>query len=308
MPRPVNAYFYDERAPGDTTARGFGVRGCRPTTTRTPDLTGAAGSDQDRRHGHVRFGVALGQSTGGEQPLVGMLDVTAGGGYVFATAAEGGARLVIDGNLLDHLVDRADGGQHRSCSVVREPDQWETPDHARVPHHRGGGADPVALDCWGNGTCANATTAIPSSARSAGLAQPDLADHLRIDLEREARSVCRSTHFTPSDADGCPTIPRRTWTGQRLISTYTYDTYGRMTQRVLPKGNASKTISSTSPTQGDLSGGTVAGYTVSYDYYVGFGCRVNGDRAAVSQAGRSSVYRRASRRSGSPRRQRCTTR
>src|SRR5581483_12389597 len=48
-----------------------------------------------------------------------------------------------------------------------------------------------------------------------------------------------------------------------LITSYTYDAYGRLTQKVMPKGNLGRTIA----TDGVLSGTADTTYATAYTYY-----------------------------------------
>lgn len=48
-----------------------------------------------------------------------------------------------------------------------------------------------------------------------------------------------------------------------LITSYSYDAFGHMTSKVMPKGNATRSINSS----GDLTGSATSGYETSWDYY-----------------------------------------
>src|SRR5204863_3811475 len=71
------------------------------------------------------------------------------------------------------------------------------------------------------------------------------------------------SHY-PSPQSGLPDyVQAKLSNGSNVVTSFAYDSYGRITQKVMPKGNASATID----TSGVLSGTPDSNYVTSWTYY-----------------------------------------
>ena len=266
LPRPETKYFYDERAPGNGSTAGPALEGLQAFYYKNADLTGRPEAIQNDANVDFDWTVTGPAALGGQKTNIGVrwsgiLTVPAQADYVFATKAEAGTRLVVDGApLIDKWTGQAfatpqcsplvnlKAGKHR---ITLEYHQTTTTD-TRVQ---------LLWSAGGSASCANATTVIPSSSLA-----PDWQNQTstitfdssqsgsgsRLAFSHFANPGSRQPDYTVADS-----------TGARLISSFSYDSFGRPTQRVTPKGNANRTIDS----NGNLSGTVVSGFDVSYGYY-----------------------------------------
>jgi RHS repeat-associated protein len=266
LPRPETKYFYDERAPGNGLAAGTALEGLQAFYYKNADLTGRPEAIQNDANVNFDWTVTGPAALGGQKTNIGVrwtgiLTVPAQADYVLATKAEAGTRLVIDGTpLIDKWTGQASATPQCSPLVnLKAGKHWIT-----LEYHQTTTTDTRVQLLWtagGSATCANATTVVPSSA-------------LTPDWQNKTSTITQGSSTTGSgprlafshfDKPGSrqPDYGVADTTGARLISVFTYDSFGRPTLRVTPKGNANRTIAA----NGDLTGSVVNGYDVSYGYY-----------------------------------------
>jgi len=179
----------------------------------------------------------------------GYLKVETEGDYTFATIADDGTRLTVDGTLaIDHWVDQP---------ATRVASQ---------PIHLVAGLHKLALEYYENQTLASVE--LRWSCTCGISEQVIAAASLRPAWFNQTSSVSPAgrtgfSHFPdPANARSDYTLSRPL-DGTNLISSFTYDAYGRVTKKVMPKGNASRTIDA----NGNLQGLPDTTYATTYVYY-----------------------------------------
>jgi RHS repeat-associated protein len=277
LPRPTTSYRYDEATPGDGTAPGSPLQGMQAAYYANPDLTGApAAVENDAASGGISFNwspagpAALGgQTTGISVRWTGILNVTGAADYVFATIADGGTRLTVDGQ---QLIDNWSGQTtaNPACSPVVKA--FAAGRHRiTLEYHETTGLASVKL-LWSAGAadpaCASAATVIPSSALTPGwLNQTSTVTNAS---DNGAGTRLSFSHFpdAPSPNSGVashnPDYTVADATGAKLITSYAYDSFGRPTLKTMPKGNADRTVGA----DGTLSAGPAKpGFDTTNSYY-----------------------------------------
>jgi YD repeat-containing protein len=257
--RPVTSSRYDETAIGTAQARGPSLTGLRASYYENTALAGRATTIENDPN--VDFSWASGPPALAADGVThnfsvrwsGDLVVTSPGSYTFSTPTTyAGTRLVIDG--------------------TQAINNWASPFGATTsqPILLGAGLHSLALEYfddtasttpqvhlhWACTSCspAIADTVIPTTSLLPGWFN-------KTSTVSPAGRLSFS-HFA-NPATGDPDYNLVQVGGSNLITTYTYDTYGRILQQVMPKGNASRTIDS----QGNLSGTPDTTYATTYAYY-----------------------------------------
>jgi RHS repeat-associated protein len=266
LPRPLTKHFYDEQAPGNGTNPGTALQGLQAFYYKNPDLTGRPDAIQNDANVDFNWTGSGPAALGGQKTNIGVrwtgiLTVPAQADYVLATRAEAGTRLAIDGSpLIDKWTGQAFATPECSPLINLKAGKHRI----TLEYHQLTTTDTRVQLLWTNGgtaTCSNATTVVAPSAVA-----PDWQNQTstitygssttgsanRLAFSHYAQPATRQPDYTVADT-----------TGARLISSYSYDAFGRPTQRITPKGNANRTIAG----NGDLTGSAVSGYEVSYAHY-----------------------------------------
>lgn len=266
LPRPETTHFYDERAPGNGTTAGPALEGLQAFYYKNSDLTGRPEVIQNDATVNFDWTTTGPAALGGQKTNIGVrwtgiLSVGAQADYVFATKAEAGTRLVVDGAP---LIDKWTGQAFATpqCSPLVNLKQGKH--RITLEYHQTTSTDTRVQLLWsagGTASCANATTVVPSSSLVPGWQNQTST----ITFDSTQAGTGRRLAFSHFAAPGSrqPDYTVADTTGAKLISSSSYDSFGRPTQRVTPKGNATRTID----TAGTLSGSVVSGYDVGYGYY-----------------------------------------
>jgi RHS repeat-associated protein len=179
----------------------------------------------------------------------GYLKVASEGDYTFATYADDGTRLTIDGSAaINNWVAQS---ATQICSQ---------------PLHLTGGLHKLVLEYFEGLGTANVT--LKWSGAGCGTVQAIPATALRPAWFNQTSSVSPAgrtgfSHFpNPANARSDYSLSRLL-DGTNLITSFSYDAYGRVTQKVMPKGNADRTIDA----NGTLQGSPDTTFATTYTYY-----------------------------------------
>jgi RHS repeat-associated protein len=298
--RPVTTYRYDETKAGTSSTSGPVLQGLQGEYFDNINLAGRPKLRQTDSSVDFNWGsggpTGLGVSDNFSVRWIGTITLPSGGAYTFSVRSDEGARLVV-GRLvqIDNWHDQtvttvsSPGFTYLAGTYKIELDYYEHTGPAEV-HLR-----------WACSTCSPAISdqVVPSSA-------------LQPAWENQTSTVTPSgrvafSHFA-DPRSGQPDYSLVTLAdGTKLITSYSYDSHGRLTEKVMPKGNASSTIDS----GGNLSGTPDSNYLTDYTYYgasdtaappstCGGGSAVNQGgqletRSVAGLTGQTSVYDSAGR-------------
>jgi RHS repeat-associated protein len=257
--RPTMSYRYDEKTVGTSSTPGPERQGLRGQYFPNVNIAGRATTD--RNDPSVDFDWATGGPDAGvgtanfSARFTGDLIAPSDGDYVFSTYSDSGTILVIDG------IEAIDDWSNKTFSLSTQASQ---------PIHLTAGDHLIELDyfegltaashlhlLWSCATCATPITTqiVPASALAPGYQdQTSVVDPLgRIAFTHYANPAKANPDYTlaqPGD-------------GSKLITSFTYNSYGQVIQTVMPKGNLGRTINA----DGSLSGGLDTTYATDYSYY-----------------------------------------
>jgi RHS repeat-associated protein len=254
--RPVTTYRYDETKAGTSSTSGPVLQGLQGEYFDNINLAGRPKLRETDSTVDFSWGTGgptgLGVSDNFSVRWIGTITLPSGGAYTFSVRSDEGARLVV-GRLvqMDNWHDQtvatvsSPGFTYLAGTYKIELDYYEHTGPAEV-HLR-----------WACSTCSPSISdqVVPSSA-------------LQPAWENQTSTVSPSgrvafNHFA-DPTSGKPDYSLATLSdGTKLITSYSYDSHGRITQKVMPKGNASSTIDSS----GNLSGTPDSNYLTNYTYY-----------------------------------------
>jgi YD repeat-containing protein len=285
--RPTTGYRYDEKKIGTTSTPGAALEGLQAAYYDNINLAGRPKLRQTDANVDFNWGTsgpsALGTTVDNfSARFSGNLSVTTTGAYTFSTVSDEGTRLTIDGTVaIDNWTDQTvttKTSQAISLTAGLHKISLEYYEHT--------GSAEVHLK-WSCAACSPviSTQIIPTSAlRPAWLNTTSAVSPLG--------NVVFS-HFLAPDAGAADYTQATLANGTSVITSYSYDSYGRITQKVMPMGNTSATID----TDGNLQGTTDAKYITTWDYYglteTAAPPTACGGGSAVNQAGQlktKSVY------------------
>lgn len=257
LARPVSSNRYDEQQIGTVSTPGAALEGLQASYYENVNLAGRAKVRQTDTTVDFSWGAggpsALpGVSDNLSVRWVGNLIVPATGNYTFSTNADDGTRLTIDRQqLIDNWVEQPlTAVNSRSVTLAAGAHKIV------LEYFEATGAAQVQLR-WSCLTCSPSVPmqTIPASAlRPAWLNQTSTVSPL---------GKLAFSHFADPAAMRSDYSLVRLGDGTNVITSYGYDTYGRVTQKVMPKGNASRTIDA----QGELQGSPDPTYATTWSYH-----------------------------------------
>lgn len=258
LSRPITQYRYDEILPGTSSTAGTALQGLQASYYTSTNLSGRPAKRENDPN--VDFAWANGPSNLGHPTSFsvlwrGNLISTQAGDYTFTTTSYAGhsVTLTIDGLQAIRNV----GSSATATAATAQPIHLSAGVHALTLAYLAP-TQPAGIHlAYACATCANpiASTVIPAS-------------ELRPAWLNQTSTVTPSGHVTfshyASPDTGEPDYTLVQNSGQNLITSYLYDSSGRITSKVMPKGNASRTVSTTS---GDLNGLVNSVFETNYSYY-----------------------------------------
>ena len=256
LARPVSQYRYDETQIGTSGSPGSALQGLQAAYFSNYNLAGRPVLQTD---GNVDFNwgtggpAALGTQTDGFSiRWTGNLNIATACDYTFSTYADEGTRLVIDG-----LLALNDWQDHTAHTATSRPLNLGQGLHTLVlEYYEKQGPAEVHLR-WAHADCGGAmpTQVIPSSVLTPAWLNrtSTVSPSGRIGFAHFAKPATGNPDYALAKlADGT-----------NVITSFLYDSYGRITEKVMPKGNGGRSIDAS----GNLQGAADLTYSSSYAYY-----------------------------------------
>jgi RHS repeat-associated protein len=265
--RTTTAYRYDETKIGTATQPGPALAGLQASYYNNQNLTGRAVTLQTDAM------VDFSSWTGSPAPGVnadgfsvrwrGIITIPATGDYRFSTVATGGTRLYLDGM---QLIDRWGSQTGEICSAEAPLSAGK---HLILLEYKDSGSGTASVQL--RRTVAGAGCSDGGAAEGSVIAAGDLSPNYGNG----------STTITPKNSDSGPDLLsfshfKEPWLGQPdytlvrdaadqdLVTSFEYDTLGRMTSKVMPKGNQGRPIDAL----GNLPASPIDTlYQTSWSYY-----------------------------------------
>jgi RHS repeat-associated protein len=258
LTRPLTTYRYDESQIGDAAGPGASLHGLQAAYYNNVNLTGRP--DALQTDSNVDF-----SWPSGPPPLPGVthnfsvrwsgdLLVTNAGSYTFSTPSTyGGTRLTVD--------------------AVQAINNWTSPFTASTsqPFSLNLGLHRITLEYFDD--AAGTTPQVHLHWSGPGINDQLVpASVLRPAWFNQTSSVSPAgrvsfSHFSDSAAGHPDYSLVKLADGTNVITSYAYDTYGRLTQKVMPKGNAGRNNGQPLDGQGNLQGTADVNYAITYAYY-----------------------------------------
>jgi RHS repeat-associated protein len=255
--RPTTAYRYDEKVIGTGSQAGPGLQGLQASYFANLNLAGRSAARQtdatvDFNWGDPGGPAALGgQSNTFSVRWSGNVNVSTEGDYTFTTVSSDGVRLTVDGIQAIHK------WQDQPVTT------WSS-----LPIHLTPGLHPITLDYYENTgqaevhlrwSCTGCSPSIPEQVIPATSLQP--AWNNQTSTVSPLGKVAFGHVADPAKALSDYALVKDGLTN--VITSFAYDAYGRMVQKVMPKGNASRTIDA----DGNLLGSPDPAYATSFVHY-----------------------------------------
>ncbi len=257
LSRPVTGYRYDETAIGTPSTAGAALQGLQASYYANPSLSGRPATRLTDGQVDNSYGssgpAALGYKADGFSiRWTGTLSITVEGDYTFAALTDGNTRLVVD-----QTQALSDTAEHTVTTVYSQPIHLRSGPYKLSLEYReltGPAQIQLRYSCTG---CVPGVSdqVVPASVlQPAWLNQTSVVSPLgKIAFSHYLDPAAAKADYTEAKlADGTP-----------LVTTFEYDAYGRVTQKVMPKGNAGRTIDA----QGNLTGTVDLRYATSWAYY-----------------------------------------
>lgn len=254
--RPVTSYRYDETTIGTSTTSGTPLQGLRGDYYSNINLAGEPTLRQTDSTVDFNWGTGgptgLGATDNFSVRWTGTITLPSSGAYTFAVRSDEGARLVVGGVVaIDNWVDQTVTSVN-SSAISYSAGTYKI----ELDYYEHTGPAEVHLS-W---SCASCSPAISSEIIPASALQP--AWENQTSIVSPSGRIAFNHYANP--ASGLPDYSLvRLADGTGLISSYSYDSYGRITEKVEPKGNAAATIDA----NGNLSGTPDPNYITTYSYY-----------------------------------------
>ena len=257
LDRPITLNRYDETQIGTSGTPGEALQGLRAEYFDNINLAGrpeARRTDAtvDFNWGSGGPSVLGGTSDNFSIRWSGNLNVSTAGVYTFSTVSDEGTRLTVKGlQVIDNWKDqtvttKTTTGITLTAGLHKLTLEYYDKTGPAEAHLR-----------WSCTTCSPSISdqIVPATAlRPAWLNQTSTVSPLgRIDFSHYADPATGRADYTLAKLDN----------GTNLITSFAYETFGRVTQKVMPKGNSGRTIDS----QGDLGGSPNLTYATTWTYY-----------------------------------------
>jgi RHS repeat-associated protein len=254
--RPTTTYRYDEKTIGTPATPGpplQGLQGWYWTNQNEAGRPNVKETDPnvDDNWGTTGPPALNGQGSGYSVRWVGDITIPSTGDYTFSTISSDGVRLEIDQLRAIHYWH-----DQTLTTLSSQPIHLTAGPHTiRLDYYKNTGPAEIHLH-WACTACSPAITdqVIPTTNL-----QPAWSNQTSI--VSAAGKISFSHYATPSTALPDYTLKQDNTTN--YITTYSYDSYGRVTQKVMPKGNAASTIDA----NGNLTGTPDTTYATTYSYY-----------------------------------------
>ncbi len=258
LARPVTSYRYDETQIGTASTAGAALQGLQGAYYPNVNLAGRPAATQTDATVDFTWG------TGGPAALgtridnfsirwTGNLSLASTGDYTFTTVANDGARLTIDG------VQAVNAWKDGSATLTT----------SSQPIHLAAGLHKLRLDYYERTgpaeihlrwSCANCSPTISNQVIPGSALLPAWLNQTSV--VAPSGRIGFSHYAAPQT--GLPDYSLvRLADGTNLITSYSYDSSGRITQKVMPKGNATATIDA----NGNLSTTPDPNYVTTWTYY-----------------------------------------
>jgi RHS repeat-associated protein len=254
LTRPTTSFRYDETGIGGASTAGPALHGLQAAYFDNQNLAGQPKLRET--DGTVDFSwgsggpPGLGATDGFSARWSGDLVVATAGNYTFSTVSDEGSRLTIDGLVaIDNWVDQTvatksslainlSAGLHK---LVLE--YYDNTGPAEV-HLR-----------WACSGCGISDQVIPSASL-----QPAWLNQTSAVLPT---GHVIFSHFGKPETGLVDYTQEQLADGTNVITSFGYDDYGRLVDKVMPKGNASRTIDA----NGDLTGTADSTFETTWTYY-----------------------------------------
>ncbi|MEK6274323.1 MAG: PA14 domain-containing protein [Actinomycetota bacterium] len=255
--RPVTTNRYDEKQIGTSSTPGAALEGLQASYYENANLAGRPKVRQTDASVDFSWGtggpsVLPGVSDNFSVRWVGNLIVTSAGSYTFSTNADDGTRLTIDG------IQEIENWVEQSVAVVNSRPVTLSAGAHKILLEYFDATGPAQVQLrWSCSACSPSVPlqTIPASALHPGwLNQTSTVSPL---------GNVAFNHFAVPSGQRGDYILVRLADGTNVITSYAYDAYGRVTQKVMPKGNAGRTLDA----QGNLQGTPDLTYATSWIYY-----------------------------------------
>lgn len=256
LARPVTAYRYDEQQIGTASTPGAALQGLQGSYHDNRNLAGRAKVRQNDTAINIDWGsggpAGSGVIDNFSARWTGNLVVPSSGNYTFSTYADDGTRLTIDEvALIDNWVEQP------VTAVSSRPIALTAGTHKiLLEYFDATGLAQVQLR-W---SCATCSPSIPLQTIPSSTLRPGWFNRTSTVSPLGKVSF---THFADPASVRADYALARLSDGTNLITSFTYDGYGRVTQKVMPKGNDERTIDG----NGDLQGTPDTTYATTWTYY-----------------------------------------
>ena len=254
--RPTTYYRYDEQAIGTVSTPGPALQGLQGWYFNNPNLAANPVKETDP---NVDFNwgttgpPALGIGTNYSVQWIGDIDLPSTGDYTFSTIANGGTRLHVDQIHALH-------NWHDTGSTVTTPSQpinLTAGEHTILLDYFKGASGSAEIHLhW---SCSDCSPAITDQVVPSTNLLPAWNNQTSVISPAGRVSF---THY-PTPSQSLPDYTLEQDSGTNYITSYSYDNYGRVLQKFMPKANVTATINSS----GNLSGGGDTTYSTTYTYY-----------------------------------------
>jgi RHS repeat-associated protein len=275
-PRPVTTYRYDEQTIGTTAGAGGALTGLAGTywknSTTLTGLPVAKETDPAPGSGTTGFSLSTGSSwpasavsgntSGFSTRWTGEIKVPETGEYIFTTTSHDathgvndGTRLVVDGiDALENMSSPASPANSQTLTLTAGTEYPITLEYAFVGPGTTGAN--VSLE-W---ACSDCSPVI----NQGNVPVSDLAPAWENQTSVVSPAGRISFQHFLNQASGQPDYSLVKVGSSNLITSYVYDSLGRMTKKYMPNANSGATINSTT---GNLTSTPNTNYETDYTYY-----------------------------------------
>jgi RHS repeat-associated protein len=254
--RPVTTYRYDEEVPGTPSAAGAALEGLQANYYTNASLAGRPGirkneSAIDFSAGGGWPNLPGGQTTNFSVRWSGNVIVPTAGDYTFTTVATDGTRLTV-GDV--HAIEAADR-IGAATTLSSQPISLTAGQHRIVLEYFAKTTSGPEVELRWN--CAGGCP--PSQVIPSSVLRPVWMNQTSVVSPGGKVSF---THFA-DPASGRPDYELMKLGSTNLITSYEYDSAGRVIRKVTPRGNAARSIDS----GGNLTGSPDLDYATTWEYY-----------------------------------------